>query len=61
MLKTLTFDGYQQYLDKYWRADKQQMTNHQNGKSTDLEFSGYRFRTGLTDGDFNKNSLKRAR
>lgn len=61
LLKTLTFDGYQQYLDKYWRADKQQMTNHQNGKSTDLEFSGYRFRTGLTDGDFNKNSLKRAR
>lgn len=61
LLKTLTFTGYQQYLDKYWRADLQQMQNHQNGKSTDLQWSGYQFRVGLTDSDFNKNSLKRAR
>lgn len=61
LLKTLTFSGYQQYLDKYWRADLQQMQNHQNGKSTDLKWSGYQFRVGLTDNDFNKNSLKRAR
>ncbi len=61
LLKTLTFTGYQQYLDKYWRADLQQMTNHQTGKSTDLQWSGYQFRTGLLDDDFNKNSLKRAR
>lgn len=60
-LKTLEFSGYQQYLDKYWRADLQQVVNHQTGKSTDLVWSNYRFRTGLEDKDFNKNTLKRAR
>ena len=61
LLKTLSFKGYQQYLDKYWRADLQQMQNHQNGKSTELKWSGYQFRVGLNDADFNKNTLKRAR
>ncbi|MES9872306.1 MAG: outer membrane lipoprotein-sorting protein [Candidatus Sedimenticola sp. 6PFRAG7] len=61
LLKTLTFEGYQKYLDKYWRADQLNMVNHQTGKSTDLQWKNYRFRTGLTDKDFNKNSLKRAR
>jgi len=60
-LKTLTFKNYQQYLDKYWRADELNMVNHQNGKSTTLVFTNYRFQTGLTDRDFNKNSLKRAK
>ena len=60
-LKTLTFEGYNQYLNKYWRADLQKMVNHQNGKSTDLVMSNYRFQTGLSDKDFNKNTLKRAR
>ena len=60
-LKTLTFSGYKRYLDKYWRADGLLMINHQNGKSTRLEFSNYKFRTGLKATDFNKNSLKRMR
>jgi len=61
LLKTLTYDGYQQYLDKFWRADQMNMENHQTGKSTTLTWSDYQFRTGLEDRDFNKNSLKRAR
>ncbi|PCI55851.1 MAG: outer membrane lipoprotein-sorting protein [Gammaproteobacteria bacterium] len=61
LLKTLTFSGYKQYLAKYWRADKQEMINHQNGKSTELKWSNYDFKTGLSDSDFNRNSLKRAR
>jgi outer membrane lipoprotein-sorting protein len=61
LLKTLTIEGYQKYLDKYWRADKMNMVNHQNGKSTKLVWSNYRFRLGLKDRDFNKNSLRRAR
>ena len=61
LLKTLTYDGYQQYLDKFWRADQMHMENHQTGKSTTLTWSNYQFRTGLEDSDFNKNSLKRAR
>lgn len=61
LLKTLTFKGYRQYLDRYWRADKMLMINHQNGKSTKLLWSDYKFRTGLKDRDFSKNSLKRVR
>jgi outer membrane lipoprotein-sorting protein len=61
LLKTLTYDGYQQYLDKFWRADQMNMENHQTGKSTTLTWSNYQFRTGLEDSDFNKNSLKRAK
>lgn len=60
-LKTLIFSGYQKYLGKYWRASEMHMTNHPNGKSTRLEFSDYKFQTGLKDKDFNKNSLKRAK
>ncbi|MCG7871134.1 MAG: outer membrane lipoprotein-sorting protein [Candidatus Thiodiazotropha lotti] len=61
LLKTLVFRGYQQYLDQYWRADEMYMENHQTGKSTLLTWKQYDFRSGLTDADFNKNSLKRAR
>ena len=61
LLKTLTMDGYRQYLGQYWRADEMQMVNRQNGKSTRLFWSNYKFRQGLTDRDFSKNSLKRAR
>ena len=61
LLKTLTYDGYQQYLDKFWRADQMHMENHQTGKSTTLTWNDYQFSTGLEDSDFNKNSLKRAK
>lgn len=61
LLKTLTNSGYQQYLDQYWRADKMLMENHQTGKSTVLTWENYKFKTGLSDKDFNRNSLKRAR
>ncbi len=60
-LKTLTFTGYKQYLAKHWRADTQEMINHQNGKSTELKWSDYAFKTGLSDSDFNRNSSKRER
>jgi len=59
LLKTLTVEGYHQYLDKFWRADKMTMINHQTGKSTSLIWNNYAFRTGLTDKDFNATSLKR--
>jgi hypothetical protein len=61
LLKTLSYLNYQQYLGKYWRADSMQMINHQNGKSTELKWNNYAFKTGLTDRDFNRNSLKRVR
>jgi outer membrane lipoprotein-sorting protein len=61
LLKTLTVDGYQQYLDKYWRADTMSIVNHQTGKSTTLLWKDYSFQTGLSDKDFNSTSLKRVR
>lgn len=60
-LKTLTFKDYEQYLGQYWRAAEMAMVNHQNGKSTKLLWTNYRFKTGLTDRNFDKNSLKRAK
>jgi len=61
LLKTLTFQGYHQYLGRFWRADRFYMVNHQTGKTTELVWRNYRFQTGLTDRDFDRNSLKRAR
>jgi len=61
LLKTLTFNDYQMYAGKYWRADEMMMLNHQNGKTTRLKWSNYDFNIALNDKDFNKNSLKRIR
>ncbi len=60
-LKTLSLDGYQQYLDRFWRSHHMHMVNHQNGKTTELVWSNFQFATGLSDADFNKNSLKRVK
>lgn len=61
LLKTLLFQEYKQYLEQYWRPGVMQMTNHQTGKSTTLTWTDYQFKNGLTDRDFDKNTLKRAR
>jgi len=61
LLKTLTNSDYQQYLGQYWRPNEMFMENHQTGKSTILKWENYQFKTGLTDKDFSRNSLKRAR
>ena len=61
LLKTLTFSEYEQYLGQYWRTGRMDMENHQTGKSTTLLWSNYEFRTGLTDRDFDQNSLRRVR
>ncbi|NTS76835.1 outer membrane lipoprotein-sorting protein [Catenovulum sp. SM1970] len=61
LLKTLESSEYKLYLDKYWRAHKLSMVNHQTGKSTVLLTDNIRFNTGLTDKDFDKNTLKRIR
>ena len=61
LLKTQKFKDYQQYLNQYWRANTQEMINHQNGKRTELIWENYEFGLGLTDRDFDKNTLKRAR
>ncbi len=61
LLKTLKSTGYKEYLGHYWRPDEMFMENHQNGKSTRLQWSNYKFKTGLSTRDFNKNKLKSIR
>jgi outer membrane lipoprotein-sorting protein len=61
LLKTLTYHGYQQYEGEYWRPDRMEMVNHQNGKSTALEFEGWEFRTGASEGEFTASRLRRTR
>ena len=61
LLKTLTFGDYRQFLERYWRSHDMHMENHQTGKSTRLTWSDYKFKTGLTERDFDRNSLKRTR
>ena len=61
LLKTLTFSDYKLHNEKHWRALKMEMVNHQSGKSTLLEYSGFEIGKGLNENEFNKNALKRAR
>ncbi len=61
LLKTAENEGYQQYLGQYWRANTMLMTNHQNGKSTILQWENFKFGNGLSARDFDRNTLKRAR
>lgn len=61
LLKTLTYHGYQQYLERYWRPERMEMINHQTGKSTDLLWEDYVFGNGYVSEDFDRASLARAR
>ena len=61
LLKTLNYAEYNLHLDRFWRADKLVMINHQTGKSTELLFSGWQMDTGLNARDFQKNALKKIR
>lgn len=60
-LKTLVADDHEQYQSRYWRPGEMVMVNHQNGKSTVLNWREYNFGTGLRDQDFTKRALERTR
>ncbi len=60
-LKTLTYEGYREYADGYWRPDRMEMVNHQNGKSTLLVFEEWSFGGGLEAEDFTASRLRRVR
>ena len=61
LLKTLIYEDYRRYLDKYWRANVLKMTNHQTGKSTDLLTDSWKFRVGQNASLFTPARLKRVR
>lgn len=61
LLKTMQVQKYKLYADKFWRPVVSNMKNHQTGKSTELHWNKMEIDTGLTEADFSKNNLKRAR
>ncbi len=61
LLKTLSFTGYQQFMDKFWRAQVMIMVSHQTNKSTVLEWKNDQFNVGLDSRNFNENALSRLR
>jgi len=61
LLKTLTFQDYQKYEDRFWRPHEMNMVNHQTGKSSELLWSDYAFGTGLSESEFNPQNLTRIR
>ncbi|MFK7915455.1 MAG: outer membrane lipoprotein-sorting protein [Pseudomonadales bacterium] len=61
-LKTLVSSEFQLYQERFWRASRMLMTNHQTGKSTELNWRDFHFSTGLSaERDFSTNALQRAR
>ena len=60
-LKTMTLTKYEKYLDKFWRPGDMYMENHQTRKKTRIIMDDTQFGVGLTEREFTKNSLKRAR
>lgn len=60
LTKVLTADGYKRYIDRFWRPARVLMTNQQTGKTTEMLWSDYTFRTGLREQDFTRRALERA-
>ncbi|MDU8885023.1 outer membrane lipoprotein-sorting protein [Yeosuana sp. MJ-SS3] len=60
LLKTLIYQDYKLYKNKFWRASELNMVNHQSNKETLLKFSDYNFEVDLSDEDFTQNALKRS-
>lgn len=56
--KVLTIDDYSEYEGEYWRANRMEMKNLINGKSTILLWSNYSFSKALTEEMFNASRLK---
>jgi len=59
--KTLLYKDYKKYLENTWRPIVMSMVNHQNGKSTDLIWDSYTFRSSISHRDFDKTAIKRVR
>lgn len=59
-LKTLVRSNYQQF-DRFWRAESWLMTNHQSGKSTQINWFDRQLGSGLKSTHFSASALSRIR
>ncbi|MEL7025398.1 MAG: outer membrane lipoprotein-sorting protein [Pseudomonadota bacterium] len=57
-LKTLIADQHRQFEDRFWRPLRMEMTNHQTGRRTILEWSDYQFSAGLDAREFERTALR---
>ncbi len=60
-VKTLRLGAYSLYLDRLWRPGEARMVNQLTEELTLLRWRDYRFQTGLTESDFSRAALARAR
>lgn len=60
-LKTMVPGDYKLYKERFWRPHRMEMTNHKTGKSTLLQYNSIELGVGLSERDFDQNSLKRAK
>ena len=61
LLKTLGLSGYQLHDGRFWRPHLLTMINHQTGRSTKLDVTTLKLRTGLTESDFTEQAMERLR
>ena len=60
-LKTLEASRWTEYDGGFWRAGYFEMTNHQTGRRTELEWGEHAFGNGFTVDDFSTTALQRVR
>ncbi|MEO1582830.1 MAG: outer membrane lipoprotein-sorting protein [Pseudomonadota bacterium] len=58
LLKTLSAQRHELYEDRFWRALRMEMNNHQTGRRTVLEWADYVFGSGLDARDFEREALR---
>jgi hypothetical protein len=57
-LKRLEFYDYKQFLNQYWRPTRIVMTNLRDNSVSEIQWSNYRFRTGLKPTDLVDSRLE---
>ncbi len=61
LLKSLAFEDYRLYRDRFWRSHQMRMNNVLTRKQTTLTFGDFEFRSGLNDRDFDPSALRQLR
>ena len=61
LLKILNITGYQEYKNKFWRAESMVMDNVQTNKKTILNWSNYQFGVDISENEFSPNRLSELR
>lgn len=58
LFKTAVYSGYVKHLGKFWRMGRIEMTNHQTGKKTILEFTDWKLGLEFRKEEFTPRALE---